>query len=553
MNEIELRFQIPESQWPAVRRWVAGTAKSPAAQERLQAAYFDTADRDLARAGFALRLRREGEVWVQTLKGAAPDGMTRLEHNVPLGADTPTLDVARHADHPAGQALQQLLATLPEGALQALFRTDITRLTRPLRTRYGLVELALDHGELLAGEGESLRTTPVAELEIELKRGQARAVLEVARQWAVERFGLTLELRTKALRGDLLARELLCAPVAESHGIHWTGDMSRDDALHVLLRECLEPVVGNASQIASGRHQAEHLHQLRVGLRRLRAGLRLLAEDDDAALLALADGAGQLSSRLAAARDIDAQAEASWRVAMLAAWRAERPSAAVEAPPAAPIDVAALLHARDVQGWMLSVIGWLARPAPEQASQDEQDLGFVHRRIAQWHAAADKQVKRFERLDAEGRHHLRRRLRRLRLAMELAFAVPGGADGRRLSKKELEARGKLLGRIHEAAQKLGALNDLEVGLSQAREELALAMANGDVPAAARAGFSLGWLRPRQKQALEKAAKAAHAIPSARPVKPVKSAKPVKPSKPVAAVKVAKEENEEKEGKGEKAN
>jgi inorganic triphosphatase YgiF len=531
MNEIELRFQIPESQWPAVHRWMAGSGKSTAAQERLQAAYFDTAERDLARAGFALRLRREGEVWVQTLKGAAPDGMTRLEHNVPLGADTPALDVARHADHPAGQALQELLATLPEGALQALFRTDITRLTRPLRTRYGLVELALDHGALLAGEGDTLRSAAVAELEIELKSGQARAVLEVARQWAVERFGLSLELRTKALRGDLLARNLDCAPVAESHGIHWTGDMTRDDALHVLLRDCLEPVLGNASQIVSGRHQPEHLHQLRVGLRRLRAGLRLLAGDDEVALHALADGAGQLSRRLTAARDADAQAEAPWRVAMLAAWRAERPSAAAPEAAAAPrVDVAGLIHAREVQGWMLAIIGWLARPEPEHVPGSQQDLSFVHERIAQWRAAADKQLKRFDRLDAEGRHHLRRRLRRLRLAMELAFAVPGGADGRRLSKKELETRGKLLERVHEAAQKLGALNDLEIGLSQAREQLALAMASSDVPAAARAGFSLGWLRPRQKQALERAAKAVRAIPAFKPAKAAKRAKPAKASK-----------------------
>ncbi|WP_186830739.1 CYTH domain-containing protein, partial [Mitsuaria sp. TWR114] len=207
MTEIELRFQIPASQSAAVRRWVAGSAQSPATEERLQAIYFDTPARDLARAGFALRLRREGEVWVQTLKGAAPDGMTRLEHNVALGDATPALDVARHADHPAGQALQALVDTLPAGALQALFRTDITRLSRTLRTRHGVVELALDQGALLAGEGDALRRTPVAELEIELKSGQPRAVLEVARVWAIERFGLSLELRTKALRGDLLARQ----------------------------------------------------------------------------------------------------------------------------------------------------------------------------------------------------------------------------------------------------------------------------------------------------------------------------------------------------------
>jgi inorganic triphosphatase YgiF len=527
MTEIELRFQIPESQWPAVRRWVAGTGKSVATEERLQASYFDTPERDLAHAGFALRLRREGEVWVQTLKGAAPDGMTRLEHNVPLGADIPQLDVTRHADHPAGQALQALLATLPEGALQALFRTDITRLTRPLRTPHGTVELALDHGALLAGEGDSLRSTPVAELEIELKSGEARAVLETARQWAIERFGLSLELRTKALRGDLLARSLDCAPVAASHAIHWTGDMSRDDALHVLLRECLEPVIGNASQIASGRHRPEHLHQMRVGLRRLRAGLRLLATDEDVALHALAEGAGQLSRRLTAARDADAQAEAGWRGAMLAAWHAERPSAASEASPAPRIDVAGLLLTPEIQGWLLAVIGWLARPAPEHLPEEEQGLAPVHAQLAQWRAATDKQVKRFDRLDVEGRHHLRRRLRRLRLAMELMFAVPGGADGGKLSRKEIEGRARQLARVHEAAQRLGALNDLEVGLSRAREQLALAMARSDVPAAAQAGFSLGWLRPRQRQALEKAAKAVKAVRLMGPRDAAKRGKGVK--------------------------
>ena len=49
----------------------------------------------------------------------------------------------------------------------------------------------------------------------------------------------------------------------------------------------------------------------------------------------------------------------------------------------------------------------------------------------------------------------------------------------------------------------------------------MAMASGDVPAAAQAGFSLGWLRPRQRQALEKARKAVRAVKPATPGKPSK--------------------------------
>lgn len=507
MNEIELRFQIPPAALESVRRWVSGDAKSTATEERLQAAYFDTPSRDLARKGFALRLRREGDVWVQTLKGAADDGMTRLEHNVPLGAETPTLDVTRHADHPAGQALLALLDTLPADALQALFRTDILRRTRALRTRHGTVELAFDQGDLLAGEGDDERRAPVAELEIELKSGQPRAVLETARLWAIEKFGLTLELRTKALRGDLLARRETCAPVTSSKAVRWSSDQTRDQALQALLRGSIEPVLGNASQILAGVHQPEHLHQLRVALRRLRVGLKLLADDDEIPLHALELGAAELSRALAAARDADAQASADWRLALDKAWRALRPSAAVEVAPAAPVALTPLLAASEVQGWMLALIGWLVRPAADEAP----GLARVQGRLADWRHASAKALKRMDRLDADGRHHLRRRLRRLRLGLEMALDLPGGAEGRKLSKKEAQLRARLLDKVHATQQALGAVNDLEVGLAQARERLALAMAQGDTSAAAQCGFSLGFLAPRLEQALAKAAKAAKVL------------------------------------------
>lgn len=67
MVEVELKFQIP-----AARRTALLKALDPkkSQQIQLQAKYYDTADRQLARHGVALRQRLEGTRWVQTLKAA---------------------------------------------------------------------------------------------------------------------------------------------------------------------------------------------------------------------------------------------------------------------------------------------------------------------------------------------------------------------------------------------------------------------------------------------------------------------------------------------------
>ncbi|TMH07639.1 MAG: CYTH domain-containing protein, partial [Betaproteobacteria bacterium] len=107
MHEIELKFQVAAVARAAVDSAVAG--RTPRPREHLQAAYFDTADRALAAAGLALRVRHEGRRWVQTLKGPGGDGMTHAEHNVPLAPQAgvvPLADPALHADTPVGARLR---------------------------------------------------------------------------------------------------------------------------------------------------------------------------------------------------------------------------------------------------------------------------------------------------------------------------------------------------------------------------------------------------------------------------------------------------------------
>jgi triphosphatase len=316
MHEIELKFGIEPARLAAVRQAVQRPDTRPL---RLRAAYYDTADGRLAAAGMALRLRQEGRAWMQTLKQGL-DPMRRLEHNVPIVAargQAPGLDPALHDGTPAGEALRALLVQARHGhhghgeaaavagageghaataALACRFATDVTRHTRLLRGRGATagttVELALDEGSVFAGP----RRETLCELEFELVAGSPIALIELARQWTA-RLGLWLDVRSKSWRGEYLAQGRRHAPAAKASVPGIPRHAGVQEAWRAVLHGCLQQVLVNASQIAGGEgggegggpadapaatpppdeapYTADHVHQLRVGLRRLRSALRL--------------------------------------------------------------------------------------------------------------------------------------------------------------------------------------------------------------------------------------------------------------------------------------
>jgi inorganic triphosphatase YgiF len=95
MHEVELKLQVPPQRRDALESALGVTRWQ---HMPLRAHYFDTADTLLAKHGFSLRLRKQGERWVQTLKGPGKQPMQRLEDEVDFGAgeETPSPDLARH-------------------------------------------------------------------------------------------------------------------------------------------------------------------------------------------------------------------------------------------------------------------------------------------------------------------------------------------------------------------------------------------------------------------------------------------------------------------------
>lgn len=204
--EIEVKLHVPDDSCDGVDAAVreAGTAHDV----HLVAQYHDTVDWALAARGLTWRIRREGDRWVQTLKGrTGDDAMARVEHDVDVthlvAADgsPPALDASLH-DGPLGHRLCAALDAIDGGigALHARFATDVHRVECLASNEHGTVLLALDRGRITAGEA----WIGVSELEIELVEGSADAVLVEADSWAT-RFGLQRDPVNKARRGRALA------------------------------------------------------------------------------------------------------------------------------------------------------------------------------------------------------------------------------------------------------------------------------------------------------------------------------------------------------------
>lgn len=273
MSELELRLRVLPRQRATL---LQALGRRKLAQVSLAARYFDTADLLLARHGLALRLRREGAQWVQALKATLPGSLERLEDEVRLDGPATRARPELHADTRAGKRLQALLARHGQPALLLVWRTDVTRTLRRLQSHGADIEWALDEGRVEAGD----RGRDVCELELELKGGDAAGLFAAAHDW-LGRHGLWLDVVSKAERGALLHAGATLPPPVKACAPKWdaraAGALSGEAMLRAMVAACLQQILPNASALADGSDDPEHVHQLRVGLRRLRSVARAMA------------------------------------------------------------------------------------------------------------------------------------------------------------------------------------------------------------------------------------------------------------------------------------
>ncbi len=194
-RELEIKLSVAPSELDGALAWLRG---QPDTEQRdtLQLAntYYDTPEGDLNRQKIALRIRRMGDRYIQTLKtrGEFVNGAhQRQEWEWPLIGTG--LQLGLIADTPVAQSVNL-------AKLQPVFETNFERRVVVVEQGESLIEVAIDSGQIIAGS----QSCPLHEIEFELKAGDASSLLTWARRLADE-VPVFLNVISKAEQGYYLA------------------------------------------------------------------------------------------------------------------------------------------------------------------------------------------------------------------------------------------------------------------------------------------------------------------------------------------------------------
>ncbi len=266
-EEVELKLALAEAHQPRFLRHPLLKQASDRHVETLDNIYYDTTELSLRRRGIALRLRRKGRDWLQTVKlaGSSAAGLSsRPEWETPYCGH---FDFSGVEDSSVREWLQRpkLLARIVP-----ICETRFRRITWKFPAAPGAVLLTLDRGWVIANG----RREAISEVELELAGAPVHAIFALATQLA-QRAALTPSVLSKAERGYRLHSGAPPTPF-KGQAVALSAAMTPFEAFRRIAMSCLEHLQQNHSgALCSG--DPEYIHQMRVATRRLRAALRLFA------------------------------------------------------------------------------------------------------------------------------------------------------------------------------------------------------------------------------------------------------------------------------------
>ncbi|PWT90272.1 MAG: inorganic triphosphatase [Proteobacteria bacterium] len=493
-KELELKLELPPATLPALNKLPLFRRLKFAPQRKTEVSvYFDTQKHKLRKKGLMLRVRHVGNRYVQTIKASGNSGsFERDEWEAEISGNEPELRFAK------GTALEPLAKKKLRRRLKPMFETRVRRTLYPLRDDRRAIALTIDRGTIDSGT----RSTKLCEIELELQRGNVSDLFDVARD-LIDAVPAGLAVKSKSERGYELLEKKQNAP-ARAGDIHLQPDACARDAFQAVGRACLKQVLDNRPALIGS--DPEGVHQMRVGLRRLRAAMSLfgdLLRDDETA--AIKAELKWLTGELGPARELEVLMKRV--VSPTRKQRARWPGLSAFSHELAQKREAALGRAQDAvqssryRALTLDVAAWLEagqwrRPADDLV-RDRGDVAiavFAAAELARRRRKVRKKGRALAELDAKSRHKLRIQTKKVRYAAEFFRDV---FPNRRAAKR----RKKFLSALEPLQDALGDLNDIAVH-EQRMEALGLGRGRTNRKEAFAAGVLTGQEDARAVPAME---------------------------------------------------
>ena len=492
--EIELKLSLKLNEISDARALLKRVSGASPKVESLHAIYYDTSSHSLFKKGYTLRVRKEGRHQVQTLKHSDPrrgDAMHRDEWSDPV--DSANVDTS------AGESGRQIRKRFGKVRIAPLFTVEVKRERFQHTTADGAeIEIALDIGRVSAGR----RSTPIREIELELKSGPVAAVYNLALNVA-EHLDVAVEPLSKGQHGFALIGAYkpdgvrLETPVfASSHTVA--------DALAAAARRYFAQYLQNLPALREGLEDG--VHQMRVAIRRLRSVLSAMRDYVPEADYKLVSGQLKTIQRtLSNTRDLDVLLARVREVPELPLRRTKAHRALVDTLTVRRRD--ALAQVRHTLESKAQTLTWLRVMLWFEGLVDKPADAPVHGKLADESPKilakllkrVRKRAKGFAGLSAEKQHGVRIACKKLRYGVDLFASL--------YKKRDIAT---FVHSLKVVQDELGMLNDAHM----ARHLLMNPPPSGQ--AALPAGEALGWIERDTKPTVKKAAKHLRKVMDTKP-------------------------------------
>jgi inorganic triphosphatase YgiF len=453
-DEIELKLAVPPSDLAKIWRSRPISRNQIGAKQDVDvvSVYYDTPTRALRRNGISFRLRRYGQNYLQTVKADTGSLARRKEWECEVPGGKPDFKAL------SGTALEPVFKRKKiRQQLRLVFETHVRRGVIVLAWGQSKIEVSLDRGQIKCGH---LRTS-ISEVELELKEGDPAALFAVANEIA-KIAPLRLAALSKAEAGYRLAdgerrRSVRSTPIVLSR------KATSSEAFREVANSCLRQVVANEESVDAA--DPEGVHQMRIGLRRLRTAVAFFSKltQADPKVERIKHNLKWITGQLGPARDIDVYLQKSVKPLE----RGRQPVVGSHAlkETAERRRKAAFLQAReairskryrniilDVAEW-LNAGAWLTADSVEaRGYQQCPVVDFVRYELRRRRKKLAKRKRNFEKADAAKRHKIRISAKKLRYANEFFASIFPG----RKAKKQRRVFAKSLKQLQSS---LGDLND----------------------------------------------------------------------------------------------